>query len=213
MLPHTSTSQARLVSATVLVATLLGFSDSYAQMQEFRLAAGIVYYECVNPEQELRCFCTNEEQKNVMCPGCQMWAERTLDARWNVQFDTGGYSVSVPPYFPRANYFGRDVAEQVYQVSFPQTAAGNPVTSNTLYTSHEQFRWFEVDETGSRVGALAVTRSWIGFVVADDGDVQVLYPSSVLEGDLTVGDIQYVMPGEPVKYLVPEELFVSDPLP
>ena len=202
--------KATIVSAMVLVATLLSVSESSAQVQEFALATEILYYECVNPPEEPRCISTTQERQGEACPRCEMWAQRTLRARWNAQLNTGQYSFEVPPFFPRANYFGKDVAEQIYQVSFPQTAAGHPVTSNTLYVDHEQFLWFEVHEAGGRVGTLAVTPTLMGFVVSDDDSVQVLYPSSILEGDLTVGDTRHVMRGEPVKYLVPEGIFVND---
>lgn len=183
--------------------------QSVAQMQEFSLNMGAVYYECVDPDEKPPCVCGTDEKKAETCPTCLAWAQRTLGLRWTVRFDAQQYSFATHPFVPRANFLARDVAKQVYNVDYPETAFGYPITAETMFASYDDFGWIELDEEiGSRIGALAVTSSWMGLVVSEDESVNVLYPSSRRNGDLAISNVNYVVPGEEVKYLLPKELFM-----
>ena len=113
--------------------------------------------------------------------------------------------------FPRANFMASAAAEEIYGQGFPVTEFGLPVPSSTLYDDPERFGWTDVSSLASKEGAIAVWPTMSGLVVGDDtGDsadgqetIEILYPSHMRDGELVIGDSEWLGEGATPRFLVP----------
>jgi hypothetical protein len=174
------------------------------------LDVGLVYWECVEPDTTPRCVCAREEDKGEACPTCVTWEERRIGGMYELTLDSTAYAYSTGIKIPRANYFARDVAFEVFNVSFPETEYGFPIRMGDLYHVHDSVGWVQVVSEQDLTGTLAVWESGTGLVVRDSAGVtQVIYPSHKREGLLTIGQLRFIADQDAVKFLVPGQWLLS----
>lgn len=181
---------------------------AYGQFQQEQtqipLNITLTVYHCMNPEREPPCSCWKEEDKTTACPGCQEWKRETITDDRVLTLDTLAYTYATGA--PRANYFVQDISEELYEIDFPTTNAGFPITTSSFYRNYAKFGWSEVPPQGDKTGSIAIWRGHAGLVIEEDNDtVKILYPSHKFRGELLEGNAVYVMSTSEPRYVVPNE--------
>ncbi len=207
---------------TIVAAFLLGpFASGSAGAQELPapapaprvveggLNAQIRFFECVDPmtpEGGNPCMCLRAEQKATHCQPCSRWEERDTAHQMRFELELEAYRFDTGPELPRANFFARDVSDDLFGVDFPATEFGFPITTTEFYTTFEERGWDALPPEGSKVGSLAVWPGGVGLVVADGASgLRVLYPSARRAGELAEVELRFLTGDALPRYLVPTD--------
>ena len=194
---------------SVLLCTLLPLG-AQAQESFFSIGSDADAYQCLNPNPPK---CISLSQDTSQCPGCDSWGTVFL------QLSGADFSLDIEAYsyasgLPRANFMVKDAAEQVFELPFPVTAAGDPIKVADLYTNPEEFGWTEIQGGENLPGAVALWPNLGGVIVENGGytgdddsetvSYGVLYPSDTYDGALITRPTYTLESLGSPKFVVPE---------
>lgn len=195
LLPHAVVSQMSVDRSTVIQ---LEFS----------------YFSCVDP-QECACVAVNNDDKRN-CPECSKWKQEFLKSASTLNIGTDSFAYKTVGK-PSNRQFLNLASQQVYGMKLPRTANGFPVSAAQLYQDPGRFGWIVLGPDDPKEGALAIWPSFGGVVINDHRrpgysglkQIDILYPSDKLMGDLNVTSADHLGAASP-KFIVPKEFVVDN---
>jgi hypothetical protein len=123
-------------------------------------------FVCVHPADVL--CAADDEDERTRCTPCQKWGTRQVPQTRTVRVDLTKYRHGRGFGIPRANFFLRDVSEQLYDRPFPTTAAGYPITIDELHAHPDRYGWTVVEPSLTKVGTIALDDEIGGLVIAEN---------------------------------------------
>ncbi len=181
-------------------------AQSDAEVQVSPIEFRITYFECVTPAETVPCVSWRDEtRRQEDCPSCTEWRRQTAGGLIPLSLSTDTYAYTDGP--PRSNFLIRDVAEQVYDVEFPTTDYGYPITTTQLFQDYESYGWIEVPDDSSKAGSVAVWEGFAGVVVedVDKESPKLLISSDKHEGNLEEISVADVGRSDTPRYVVPKQ--------
>lgn len=202
----------KILSVIILATFFVKQSNVSAQdtltLTKEELNISLEWFVCVEPDEERACVCLKEDDKSKACPNCKKWKKEFSSETLALELNKFEYSFEEGKGFPRANFFARDLAYQVYDSEYPKTEYGYPVTTGVFYSEYESFDWVSLDEEDKKIGSMIIFPSFVGIVTSDSsGILEVLYPRGKQNGELVTRKFTFDYFSKfNARYVVPKNL-------